>query len=168
MITLEQEINRSISTKDACKVIDYAIQACKDGGFLCSFVFERALFVFLSIMLFEDRKKDITALIGDEYDICAAWDYLIEKGIAKKIIVDYPDDLKFISENADQWLKEAQQFELSARGVVDSISTLSGNIVEEAIKGLQSATNTNLEEIKNFNEHWNIAPVLEENESEAK
>ena len=59
MINLAQEESYKLSAKDRYDILSFAIEAADDGGFVSSFVFERAMYLYAAIILDEDRADDI-------------------------------------------------------------------------------------------------------------
>lgn len=163
LINLDVEKNRALSTKQICQIEDFAIQSANDGGFLNSYIFERALYVYAAILLLEDKKEDIRAKVTDEGDICAAFDYLISSGLLEQMVQDYPSDIEMLLQVGEQWLKEVETYEHSARGLLDTISTLSGDIVQSAVNQLTQTADGNVNIIQQFAEQWGYGrkPQLE-------
>ena len=53
-IQIEKSIN--LTSQQIYDICDFATQAAYDDGFMNSYIFERALYVFLAIQLFEDEE----------------------------------------------------------------------------------------------------------------
>lgn len=154
MINLEMEQGRTLSTKQICQVEDFAIQSANDGGFLNSYVFERALYVYAAILLLKDNKEDIRKKVTDDGDICEAFDYLLKSGLLEKLVNTYTSDIEMLLQVGENWLTEVETYEHSARGLLDTISTLSGDIVQSAVNQLSKAADGNVSVIQQFAENW--------------
>ena len=157
MIDLEYEKNRNLTTEQICIIVDFAIQAANDGGFLNSFIFERALCVFAAQILFPDKKDDIASSIGQGYDIRLAFDLLVKDGTIEKLQKDYAADMQHLQEAGQIWFEEVETYEHSARGLLDTITTLSGDIVQSAVQQLQQAASGDAQLIQEFADKWGFS-----------
>lgn len=165
MIDLEYEKNRNLTTEQICIIVDFAIQAANDGGFLNSFIFERALCVFAAQILFPDKKDDIASSIGQGYDIRLAFDLLVKDGTVEKLQKDYAADMQHLQEVGQIWFEEVETYEHSARGLLDTINTLSGDIVQSAVQQLQQVASGDAKVVQDFANKWGFN--LEQETSEA-
>lgn len=156
MIDLEYEKKRNLTTKQICQIEDFAAQAANDNGFFNSFVFERALVVFSAQMLFEEKRDQIASAIGNGYDISLAFDMLVEDGTVEKLVQEYGEDLAHIQMVGEKWFKEAETFEHSARGLLNSVTTLSGDIVKSAAQQLQKAASGDAKVVEEFARNWGL------------
>lgn len=157
MIDLTREKGLTLTTEQVTIIEDFAIQACNDRGFLSLYIFERALLVFASLVLYPDEADKIRETIGDNYDVRNAFDYLVDSGLADRMVKDYGDDLDYISEVGETWFEDVASFEHSVRGVMDSINTQSGNIMEAAQKTLKDfADNHEAQEVAKIAEKWGL------------
>jgi len=156
MIDLEYEKSRKLTTEQICVIEDFATQAANDSGFMNHFIFERAIFVFAAIILYPDRKEDIDFLIGEGYDIRAAFDLLVQDGLLEKMLKDYASDINALLEFGNVWFEDAVKYEHSVRGLLDSINTFSGNIVQSAVDQLQKVSGGNVEKITEIADRWGM------------
>ena len=79
------------------------------------------------------------------------------------MVQDYPSDIEMLLQVGEQWLKEVETYEHSARGLLDTISTLSGDIVQSAVNQLTQTADGNVNIIQQFAEQWGYGrkPQLE-------
>ena len=66
----------------------------------------------------------------------------------------YEADMKKLDDAAEVWYYEVSDYQQSARGLVDSITTLSGDIVKSATEQLQQAANGDVKVIQEFANRW--------------
>lgn len=168
MINLKLEKSRKLSTEQICMIEDFAAQAANDGGFMNHFVFERAIFVFAAICLYPDKKEGLTALIGEGYDIRGAFDRIIKDGLAEEMYKTYQEDIDNLLSIGNTWFQDAAIYEHSARGLLDSINTLSGDIVQSAAEQLQKASEGEVGKILDFAEKWGANRVKGEKQAISK
>lgn len=154
MFNLEYEKNKKISTEQMSMILDLAAQAASDGGFVSSYIFHRAAYVFAAQVLFPDKKETIAASIGSGYDIRLAFDMLVEDGTISEMQTKYAKEMTRLDVQADIWLDEVVKYQQSARGLLDSINTLSGDIVKSAAEQLQKAASGDAKVVQEFAEKW--------------
>lgn len=168
MIDYQYEVDKKLTTKQICQIEDFAAQAANDEGFLNSFVFERALMVFAAQVLYEDKREQIADAIGGGYDICMAFDMLVKDGTISKLINEYPEDVQQLSRIGATWFNEVQTFEHSPRGILNSISTMSGDIVQAAAQQLKETASDDVKFIEDFAKKWGLDRELAAEEMKTK
>lgn len=154
MFDIEYEKNKKISTEQMSMILDMAAQAASDGGFISSYIFYRAAYVFAAQVLFPEKKDTIASTIGVGYDIRLAFDFLVQDGTIEDMQAAYEADMKKLDSAAEVWYYEVSDYQQSARGLVDSITTLSGDIVKSATEQLQQVANGDVKVIQEFANRW--------------
>lgn len=139
MKKLDYQLERAIklSTKQVETILDFAIQAANDNGYMSSLVFQKAMLVFAATVLYPDRKEEISAAIGSQYDISAIYDKLNEEKFFEKMDADFYETMEYLRDVSVDWFEDAKSYAHSARGLLDSLNTLSGDIVKSAVEQLQ-------------------------------
>ena len=139
MKKLDYQLERAIklSTKQVETILDFAIQAANDNGYMSSLVFQKAMLVFAATVLYPDRKEEISAAIGSQYDISAIYDKLNEEEFFEKMDADFYETMEYLRDVSVDWFEDAKSYAHSARGLLDSLNTLSGDIVKSAVEQLQ-------------------------------
>ena len=163
-LALEKELK--LNMEQICMIEDFAAQAANDGGFMSRYVFERAVLVFAAIVLYPDRKEEITNMIGKDYDIRAAYQVLLETGLLEEMCDDYHSEINWLLSVGDTWFDETKDFEQSARGLLSTISDLSGDIVQSAAEKLQEAANGDSKIIEDFAKNWGYGRAARQEKSE--
>lgn len=154
MFDIEYEKSKKISTEQMSMVLDLAAQAASDGGFISSYIFYRAAYVFAAQVLYPEKKDTIASTIGVGYDIRLAFDLLVQDGTIEDMQTTYEADMKKLDSAAEVWYYEVSDYQQSARGLVDSITTLSGDIVKSATEQLQQVANGDVKVIQEFANRW--------------
>lgn len=154
MFDIEYEKNKKISTEQMSMILDMAAQAASDGGFISSYIFPRAAYVFAAQVLYPEKKDTIASTIGVGYDIRLAFDLLVQDGTIEDMQTTYEADMKKLDDAAETWYYEVSDYQQSARGLVDSITTLSGDIVKSATEQLQQVANGDVKVIQEFANRW--------------
>lgn len=154
-INLQQEKNMCLSAQERYDIIDFATQAAEDNGFMNSFIFERALWLFAAIRLCEDRHDEIASMVAR--NLLEAWDELVADGTLEDMFVGCKDDLDILADEAFTWFNEYTTYAHSARGLLSTIQTLSGDIVAQAAEQFQSMNgNGDFQQVLDIASNWGM------------
>ena len=132
MINLVQEESYNLSAKDRYDILSFAIEAADDGGFVSSFVFERAMYLYAAIILEEDKADDIREKIAQ--NLIEAWDYVVQEKIIQEMQEKYSNDLDKLAEEGWIWFEEYNNYVVSARGILNFVEQFSGDLIGSAAK----------------------------------
>ena len=66
----------------------------------------------------------------------------------------YKMDLEELDKSAEIWCQEVADYQQSARGILDTVNTLSGDIVKSATEQLQKVANGDVKIIQDFADKW--------------
>lgn len=155
MINLAQEESYKLSAKDRYDILSFAIEAADDGGFVSSFIFERAMYLYAAIILDENRANDIREKITQ--NLIEAWDYAIQEKIIQEMLESYKDDLDQLAEEGWSWFEEYNNYILSARGVLSFAQEFSGDIVSSAATVLKDTMEeTGAKNIIDIADEWGM------------
>ncbi len=138
----EEDKAVTLTTKQVETIFDFAAQAAEDGGLMSHYVFRRAVLVFAASVLYPDMSEEITSEIGAQYDISAIYDKLNEDGRIQTMYEEHPDDIDYLLVCGEEWFNDTQSYAHSARGLLDALNTMSGDIVKSAFEQLQAAANS--------------------------
>lgn len=165
-MNLEFEKNRKFSTQDIYDILAFAVDAAEDNGFMNSFVFNRAMYEYAAIIAFQEDKSELAAQVAQ--NINTAWDYMIENGYIEKLAKEYEDDMNNLADLGELWMKEYSDYVHSARGLLDSVKTISGDILSAAKAQLsQTAQDEGVSNLIQIAENWGMNNSLPE-ETESK
>ena len=154
-LNINKEKTSALSSAAQFDIINFAIQAAEENGFLNSFIFERALYCFAAIVLNDDRKEEISSLVAA--GIIEAWEKLVEDGTMDELLNKYSEDLDDLSENASRWFEEYNKYTISARGLLNNIQELSGSIVQNAADQLRNASQeTGVLDVLQIADNWGM------------
>jgi hypothetical protein len=154
-MNLEKEKARTLSSADVYAVIDFALQTAEDSGFINSYLFEKMLYCYAAITLYQDRKEEIAAQLTS--DPLGTFDALLDDGTIDKMLKEYAADLEYIAENGQIWFNEFTHYSCSARGLFGVIQEFSNDIVAQATQQLKAATsNPELQQVTDIAEKWGM------------
>lgn len=164
-LDINKEKTYAITSAMQYDIINFAIQAAEENGFLNSFIFERALYCFAAIVLNDDRKEEISSLVAA--GVIEAWEKLVEDGTMEEMLDNYKNELDELNNNAVRWFNEYNKYSISARGLLNNIQELSGSIVQTAADQLRSAsTETGIMDVLKIADNWGMNNSLPLGEKE--
>lgn len=133
---LSKEKESKLSSRDRYDILTFAIEAADDGGFVSSFIFERAIYCYAAVVLAEDNlKDDIRSKVAD--NLIDAWDYLVQNNIIQELKDEYQKEFDLLAEEGEIWLEEYELFSSSARGVLSVVEQFTGDSVVNAAAALK-------------------------------
>ena len=154
-INLNEHKTLCLSAQERYDIIDFATQAAEDNGFMNSFIFERALWLFAAIRLCEDRRSEITTLVAD--DLLNAWDTLLADGTIEDMVANFERELDVLAEEGRIWLEEYTAYAHSARGLLSTLQQFSGDIVKNAAQQFQNMqANGDLQQVFDIASNWGM------------
>lgn len=164
-INPEVERESCLNTQDFYDICDFATQAAYDDGFMNTFIFERALYVFAAIRLYEEHRDTITELAAENMN--SAWDYLLNEKIVDDMIKNYSNEVNMVAAYGEQWFEDYTKYAHSARGLLNTIQTFTGDIVTNAAQQFKNISdNGEVQEVLEIADKWGLNregdPVLDE------
>lgn len=153
---LSKEKESKLSSRDRYDILTFAIEAADDGGFVSSFIFERAIYCYAAVVLAEDNlKDDIRSKVAD--NLIDAWDYLVQNNIIQELKDEYQKEFDLLAEEGEIWLEEYELFSSSARGVLSVVEQFTGDSVVNAAAALKdTAEQTGVANILEIADEWGM------------
>lgn len=133
------ETTRKLTSQDIYDIIHFSAQSAEDNGFVNQYVFERALYAYAAIILYPDRKEEIGRMVSN--NILDAWDALVSDGTTSDMEKNFSSDIKILGEVGSVWLDDYIKYLQSARGILSTFQTFSGDIVESTVNRFKDAFN---------------------------
>lgn len=165
MIDISFEKERSIKTQDMYDIISFAIESANEGGFINTFVLERAIYVYTALILNEEKREKIQE--KNAISPLAAWDFIVEEGIVEELAENHTALLENLAKYVAVWADDRMEYEHSVRGLLDTIQTVSGDIVENMRKSLsETVDNGDVKEVLKIANDWGLNREIQEDENE--
>lgn len=165
MINLDQELAATLSPQERYDIISFAMNAADDNGFINSFVYERALYMYAAIVLYPDQKDDLSSRVAD--NILDAWEYMIGENIIQTMLQEHKVAIELLTKEAQTWYEEYAEWAHSVRGILDVVQDYTGEIVDSAAKRLQQTSDeTGVAQLLNIADDWGMnrqMPQVENN-----
>lgn len=147
-IDLQLEKSLALTPQDIYDIFDFSTQAAYDDGFMNSYIFERSLIIFAAIKLLPEYSEEVTHFAAQ--NINDAWLYLLENDIAEELTNSYEKEINYLADYGIFWFNDYTKYAHSARGLLNTIQTFTGDIVTNAAK-----------QFKEVNDGSGIQEVLE-------
>lgn len=155
MLDISLEKDKVLSTQEMYEILDFAVQAAEDNGFINSFVFVRAMYMYAAIRLYEDRREELQHMISE--DLLGSWDKLVQDGTIEDMDKNYSIDMNLLADYGQVWMEEFTAYAHSARGLLNTIQEFSSDIVEQAsAKFQQSVANDDIKKVTEIAEKWGM------------
>lgn len=164
MIDISFEKERSVKTKDMYDIISFAIESANEGGFINTFVLERAIYVYTALILNDEKREEIQK--KNAISPLAAWDFIVEEGIVEELAENHAALLEQLAKYAVVWAEDRMEYEHSVRGLLDTIQTVSGDIVENMRKSLsETVENGDVKEVLKIADDWGLNRDIKEDDN---
>ena len=155
MLDIALEKEKTLSTQEMYEILDFAVQAAEDNGFINSFVFVRAMYMYAAIRLYEDRREELQQMINS--DLLGSWDELVKDGTIENMNKDFYVDMNLLADYGQVWMDEFTEYAHSARGLLNTIQEFSADIVEQATQRLSSVvSNDDVKKVTDIAQEWGL------------
>lgn len=139
-MNISKEKNLKLTAQEIHDIMDLSMQAAEINGFISTYDFNRALYTYAAIMLYNDRKDEIVEQIT-EGTYLTAWTYLLQDGTIEQLLEEYPDEMDYLAESGQIWYEEYNNYALSIRGSLDEFRLFSRDILSKNAEQLFEAQN---------------------------
>ena len=155
MLDIALEKEKTLSTQEMYEILDFAVQAAEDNGFINSFVFVRAMYMYAAIRLYEDRREELQQMINS--DLLGSWDELVKDGTIENMNKEFYVDMNLLADYGQVWMDEFTAYAHSARGLLNTIQEFSADIVEQATQRLSSVvSNDDVKKVTDIAQEWGL------------
>jgi hypothetical protein len=166
-INIEMEKNRTISSQEAYDVVQFAIAVAASDNVIDSFVFSRSLYIALALVLYPERKDEISAHVED--GALQVWDMLLKDGTIDDMLTNYSSDCDFVAEVGNEMFEDFCKYNDSFRGIIDALSTIISDSVSNLTGELKQITDSKeLKQVLQLAAKLGIQPDITPNESKTK
>lgn len=122
-MNLKQLTELKLTSQEQYNIINNALQAANDNGFLDEFIFERALICYEVLELIEDLdESNIEKVVNNPL---TAFDNFIEKGLVQELIDNYNEDVSYLADIAARYFEDYNAYLLSFGGAMTQVEGLS-------------------------------------------
>ena len=155
---LQLEKDSVFSAQEAYQIISDAIDfAEEDGGFINSFIFERALYVCAARALYDDKVNEINTSLLEDGSPLITWDKLLKDGTIDKMVDEHKDTLDYLADLGGIWFQEYVDAAHSMRSLVDVVNTLMEGMAGNMSKQLEMFKNdAGIQNVTEIADKWGM------------
>lgn len=150
MLDLNFEIISPLTSQERYEIINFALDAANDNGFLSQYVFEQALWCKVATYLVDDIEDEIVDMVSR--NPMEAWDRMVKEEILQTLFNQYRDliietvegvisYLDYLGNIAAQYYSEYKEYLLSFGGALSQTDMMSSDNLETFTKELQDFMN---------------------------
>lgn len=159
MINLENEKASAISATEVNELLAFAIGEAEKDGFINRYVFERAAYVFLYLLLCEgeDEKKEVSDAI-DLDGVLVTWTNLVKGGKIEEMIKSHNVEVQLVNDACDHVFKDYFNYSNSIRATFAGFQSSSARAMKETMKQLSDAMSSEqYKDVLDIAEKWGMS-----------
>ena len=178
MLDLNFEIISPLTSQERYEIINFALDAANDNGFLNPYIFEQALWCKVATYLVDDIDDEIVDMVSR--NPMEAWDKMIKEEILQTLFNQYKDlvietvegaipYLDYLGNIAVQYYLEYKEYLLSFGGALSQTDMMSSDNLETFTKELQDfMNNDNTLKTLNVADEWGMNNKIQEKKESKK
>lgn len=160
MIDIDRMKQSALTPQEVYDICDFATQAANDNGFMNTYIFERALYIYGAIILYPEIKNDLAPLAAQ--NINDAWAWMLEDDFIDNMIAEHEADCDYIAEIGKQWFDDYVAYAHSARGVLEEVQKVTGGMLTNASEQFFNATTqSGIQEVLEIADNWGMNNDME-------
>ena len=166
MLDLNFEIVSPLTSQERYEIINFALEAANDNGFLNQYVFEQAFWCKVATYLVDDIDDEIVDMLAR--NPMEAWDKMIKEEILRTLFNQYQNlaietangkvfYLDYLGDTATQYFNDYKEYLLSFGGALSQTDMMSTGNLEEFKQSLQDfMTDDNTLKTLNVADSWGM------------
>ena len=148
-------IGKINNSEEICNCIEAAIDISNVDGFLNPFGFSCALSLYILEFFYPDMKDKIESDMKDGF--FKVFDKYSSNGSLDKMMEEHGEEVKEIEYIASIWYDRYQNFIASGRGILNSLSLLSNDSINELVNKIKEVSETSgVKEVMDMAKSWGI------------
>jgi len=178
MLDLNFEIISPLTTQERYEIINFALDAANDNGFLNQYVFEQAFWCKVAVYLVDDIDDEIVDMVNR--NPMEAWDKMIKEEILQTLFNQYQEltintaegamsYLDYLGSITTQYFNDYKEYLLSFGGALSQTDMMSSDNLDTFTKELQSfMNNDNTLKTLNVADEWGMNNKIQEEKEPKK
>ncbi len=161
MIDMELEKQSTLTAKDMNDLLAFSIGESENDGFVNRYVFERAMYTYLYLLLAEGDEQEKVRNSINEDGVLVAWQELVGTGKIERMAQDHPTELALAERASADVFDDYNAYSKSIRASFANIQSASSNIMENAAKQMsQMLSSDQYKDIMDIAEKWGMNNTL--------
>lgn len=161
MIDMELEKQSTLTAKDMNDLLAFAIGESENDGFVNRYVFERAMYTYLYLLLVECDEQEKVRNSINENGVLVVWQELVGTGKIEQMAQDHPTELALAERASSDVFDDYSAYSKSIRASFANIQSASNSIMENAAKQMsQMLSSDQYKDIMDIAEKWGMNNTL--------
>ncbi len=161
MIDMELEKQSTLTAKDMNDLLAFSIGESENDGFVNRYVFERAMYTYLYLLLAEGDEQEEVRNSINENGVLVVWQELVGTGKIEQMAQDHPTELALAERASADVFDDYNAYSRSIRASFANIQSVSSNIMENAAKQMsQMLSSDQYKDIMDIAEKWGMNNTL--------
>lgn len=161
MIDMELEKQSTLTAKDINDLLAFAIGESENDGFVNRYVFERAMYTYLYLLLAEGDEQEKVRNSINENGVLVVWQELVGTGKIEQMAQDHPTELALAERASADVFDDYNAYSKSIRASFANIQSVSSNVMENAAKQMsQMLSSDQYKDIMDIAEKWGMNNTL--------
>lgn len=157
MINMELETKSALTAKDVNGLLAFAVGEAETDGFLNRYVFERAAYTYLYILLVnEDDRQEIIERLN-EVGVLEVWQSLVAGGKIDEMLKEHSIEVEQVSKASDAIFDDYSDYAKSIRGSLVQMQGVSNDIMRNAMQEMsKNMSSEQYKDIMSIAEKWGM------------
>lgn len=161
MIDMELEKQSTLTAKDINDLLAFAIGESENDGFVNRYVFERAMYTYLYLLLAEGDEQEKVRNSINENGVLVVWQELVGTGKIEQMAQEHQTELTLAERASADVFDDYNAYSKSIRASFANIQSVSSNIMENAAKQMsQMLSSDQYKDIMDIAEKWGMNNTL--------
>lgn len=161
MIDMELEKQSTLTAKDINDLLAFAIGESENDGFVNRYVFERAMYTYLYLLLAEGDEQEKVRNSINENGVLVVWQELVGTGKIEQMAQDHQTEITLVERAGADVFDDYNGYSRSIRASFANIQSVSSNIMENAAKQMsQMLSSDQYKDIMDIAEKWGMNNTL--------
>nr|DAL50594.1 MAG TPA_asm: hypothetical protein [Caudoviricetes sp.] len=161
MIDMELEKQSTLTAKDINDLLAFAIGESENDGFVNRYVFERAMYTYLYLLLAEGDEQEKVRNSINENGVLVVWQELVGTGKIEQMAQDHQTEIALAERAGADVFDDYNGYSRSIRASFANIQSASNSIMENAAKQMsQMLSSDQYKDIMDIAEKWGMNNTL--------
>ena len=161
MIDMELEKQSTLTAKDMNDLLAFSIGESENDGFVNRYVFERAMYTYLYLLLAEGDEQEKVRNSINENGVLVVWQELVGTGKIEQMAQDHQTEITLVERAGAGVFDDYNAYSKSIRASFANIQSVSSNVMENAAKQMsQMLSSDQYKDIMDIAEKWGMNNTL--------
>ena len=158
MINLENEKKSVLSAKDMNDLMSFAVGEAENNGYINRYVFERAMYTYLYLLLCDKEEKGEIQDSFNENGVLVVWQELVASGKIEKMLEEHPVEVQLVVDACNTTFEDYTGYAKSVRAAMTSIQSVGNDVMRNSLKQMsEMLTSEQYQDIMDIAEKWGMS-----------